>query len=111
MIDSLLYAKMSTHLKRSLNLTYLENSTYDQLVAHLEKDLELSGLQNDGELTIPTMTAVPPNDNQQNTEQTETVCQYCKKKWATSLEIFVKGCKRKWKKEMIFPPEHKTFDI
>ena len=65
MIDSLLYATLPPHLKRSLNLAYLENGTYDQIVAHLERELELSGLENDGELTIPTMTAVPPNDNQQ----------------------------------------------
>ena len=64
MIDSSLYAKLPPHLKRSLNLAYLENGTYDQIVAHLERELELSGLQNDGEFTIPTMTAVPPNDNQ-----------------------------------------------
>ena len=79
MIDSLLYAKLPPHLKRSFNLAYLENGTYGQIVAHLERELELSGLQNDGELTIPTMTAVPPNDNQQNTEQTKIVCHYCKK--------------------------------
>ena len=79
MIDSLLYAKLPPHWKRSLNLAYRENGTYDQIVAHLERELELSGLENDGELTIPTMTAVPPNDNQQNTEQTKVVCHYCKK--------------------------------
>ena len=79
MIDSLLYAKLPPHLKRSLNLTYLENGTYDRIVAHLERELGLSGLENDGELTISTMTAVPPNDNQQNTEQTKVVCHYCKK--------------------------------
>ena len=66
-------------MKRSLNLAYLENGTYDQVVAHLERELELSGLENDGELTIPTMTAVPLNDNQQNTEQTKAICHYCKK--------------------------------
>ena len=69
MIDSLLYAELPPHLKRSLNLAYLENGTYDQIVAHLDRELELSGLENDGELTIPTMAAVPPNDNQQNTER------------------------------------------
>ena len=37
MIDSLLYAKLPPHLKRSLNLAYLENGTYHQIVAHLEK--------------------------------------------------------------------------
>ena len=68
MIDSLLYTKLPPQLSRSLNLAYLENGTYDQIVAHLERELGLSGLDNDGELTIPTMTAVLPNDNQQNTE-------------------------------------------
>ena len=79
LIDSLLYAKLPPHLKRSLNLAYQENGTYDQIVAHLEKVLDLSVLENDGELTMPTMTAVPPSDNQQNTEHTKTVCHYCKK--------------------------------
>ena len=79
MIDSLLYGKLPPHLQQSLNLAYLENGTNDQIVAHLERELELSGLENDGELTIPTMTAVPPNDNQQNTEQTKVTCHYCKK--------------------------------
>ena len=79
MIDSLLYAKLPPHLKRSLNLAHLENGTYDQIVAHLERELELSGLENDGELTIPTMTTVPLNDIQQNTEQTKVICYYCKK--------------------------------
>ena len=94
MIDSLLYAKLPPHLKRSLNLAYLENGTYDQIVAHLEKELELSGLENDGELTIPTMTAVPPNDNQQNTEQTKVVCHYCKK-----AGHVIRECRKRIRKE------------
>ena len=64
MIDSLLYAELPPQVKQSLKLAYLENGTYDQIVAHLERELELSGLENDGDLTIPTMRAVPPNDNQ-----------------------------------------------
>ena len=79
MHDNLFYPKLPRPLKRSLNLAYLVDGTYDQIVAHLEGELELSGSENDGELTIPTMTAVPPNDNQQNTEQAKIVCQYCKK--------------------------------
>ena len=79
MIDSLLYAKLPPHLKRSLNLAYLEKGTYDQIVAHLQRELELSGLEKDGELTTPTMTAIPSNDNQQNTEQTKFICHYCRK--------------------------------
>ena len=94
MIDSLLYAKLPPHLKRSLNLAYLENGTYDQIVAHLERELELSGLESDGELTIPTMTAVPPNDNQQKTEQTKVVCHYCKKPGHV-----IRDCRKRMRKE------------
>ena len=94
MIDSLLYAKLPPHLKRSLNLAHLENGTYDQIVAHLERELELSGLENDGELTIPTMTTVPLNDNQQNTEQTKVVCYYCKKPGHV-----IRDCRTRMRKE------------
>ena len=94
MIDSLLYAKLPPHLKRSLNLAYLENGTYDQIVAHLERELELSGLESDGELTIPKMTAVPPNDSQQNTEQTKVVCHYCKKP-----DHVIRDCRKRMRKE------------
>ena len=94
MRDSLLYAKLPPHFKRSLSLAYLENGTYDQIVAHLEIELGLSGLENDGELTIPTMTAAPPNDNQQNTEQTKIVCHYCKKPGHV-----IRGCRNRMRKE------------
>ena len=94
MIDSLLYAKLPPHLKRSLNLAHLENGTYDQIVAHLEREVELSGLENDGELTIPTMTTVPLNDNQQNTEQTKVVCHYCKKPGHV-----IRECRERMRKE------------
>ena len=94
MIDSLLYAKLPPHLKRSLNLAHLENGTYDQIVAHLERELELSGLENDGELPIPTMTTVPLNDNQQNTEQTKVVCYYCKKPGHV-----IRDCRKRMRKE------------
>ena len=38
LIDSSLYAKLPPHAKRSVNLAYLENGTYDQIVAHLERE-------------------------------------------------------------------------
>ena len=94
MINNLLYAKLPPHLKRSLNLAYLENGTYDQIMAHLERELELSGLENDGELTITTMTAVPPKDNQQNTEQTKLTCHYCEKPGHV-----IRDCRKRMRKE------------
>ena len=94
MIDSLRYAKLPSHSKRSLKLAYLENGTYDQIVAHLKRDLDFSGLENDGELTIPTMTAVPPNDNQKKTEQTKVVCHYCKKPGHV-----IRDCRKRMRKE------------
>ena len=68
MIDSSPYEPFPSLLKRSLNLACLEKVTYDQILAHLEKKLELSGLENDSELSKPTITAVTPNEKQQNTD-------------------------------------------
>ena len=70
---------MPPHLKGSLDLPYLKNGTYDRIVAHLEKELEFSGLDNNRDLSIPTMTAVSPDESQENTEQTKIVCHYCEK--------------------------------
>ena len=41
-IDSLLYAKLPPKLKISVNTARLENGFYDELVAHLERELELT---------------------------------------------------------------------
>ena len=38
MIDSLLYAKLPPKLKRSVNMARLENGSYDEIVAHLERE-------------------------------------------------------------------------
>ena len=83
-------------------------------MAHLERELELSGLENDGELTIPTMTAVLPNDNQQNTEQAKFVCHCCKKPGHV-----IRDCRKRMKKEQqqkndssiqnMKPPTSKSF--
>ena len=43
---------------------------------------------------MPTMTAVPPNDNQQNTEQTKIVCHYCKKPGHV-----IRDCRKRIRKE------------
>ena len=98
-------------MKRSLNLAYLENGTYDQTVAHLEKELKLGGLENDGELTIPKMTAVSPNDNQQNTEQTKTVCHFCEKPGHCIRNCRKKDEKGTRAKKKSLNTKHETVDI
>ena len=43
-IDQFIYAKMPLHLKKSINQAHLKNGTYEQIVTHLEKELELNSL-------------------------------------------------------------------
>ena len=44
-IDQFIYAKMPPHLKKSINQAHLENGTYEQIVTHLERELELNSLE------------------------------------------------------------------
>ena len=56
MIDSLFYAKLPPKLKRSVNMARLENGTYEEIVTHLERELELNGLEDSHDLPITTMS-------------------------------------------------------
>ena len=66
MIENLLYAKMPHHLKKSINQAYLENGTYDQIVKHLEREMELNGLEAD-ETSVKTQMTVTKKE--QNAEK------------------------------------------
>ena len=54
------------HLKESINQAHLENGTYEQIVSHLEKDLETNGLEAPDELQKNT---VNQRTIQQNSEE------------------------------------------
>ena len=43
-IEQFIYAKMPPHLKKTINQAHLENGTYEQIVKHLERELELKRL-------------------------------------------------------------------
>ena len=88
-IDSFLYAKMPPHLASSINLAYLKNGKYDQIVAHLESEVELSGIENDEQLTILTMTATVKGNNENKSDLSKTSCLHCKK-----LGHLTKGCRK-----------------
>ena len=74
-IEQFIYAKMPPHLKRSINQAHLENGTYEQIVTHLEMELELNGLEAPDELQINT---VSHNTADANADRTKPTCHYCK---------------------------------
>ena len=75
-IEQFIYAKMPLHLKKSINQAHLENGTYEKIVTHLEKELELNGLEAPDELQINT---VSDNNVNANVDRTKPTCHYCKK--------------------------------
>ena len=71
-IEQLMYAKMPPHLKTLINQAHLENGTYEQIVSHLEKELELDDLEAPYELQINAAT-------RHNPEEPKLTCRHCKK--------------------------------
>ena len=84
MIDSLLYAKLPPKLKRSVNMARLENATYEEIVTHLERELELNGLEEGDDIPVPTMSTAPtatrPGTGLLSSGIDPNItCNYCKK--------------------------------
>ena len=100
MIDSLLYAKLPPKMKRSVNMARLENGTYEEIVAHLERELELNALEESDDLPIATMASASTSNNNLlsngiNTNK-DAQCSHCK-----ATDHFYKSCpKLKKKKEL-----------
>ena len=89
MIENLLYAKMPPHLKKSNNQAYLENGSYDQIVKHLEREMELYGLEA-YEPLVKTQMTVTKKD--QKTEKSN------KKQLENPQHRLQKQCQRKTSK-------------
>ena len=75
-IEQFIYAKMPPHLKKSNNQAHLENGTYEQIVTHLERELERKGLEAPDELQL---NSVSHNTVNANADRTKPTCHYCKK--------------------------------
>ena len=69
MIESLLYAKMPPHLKRSINQAYLENGKYEQTVRHLEREMELNDLESEDTGVKTQMTVLKKQPDEKTTQQ------------------------------------------
>ena len=63
------------HLKKSINQAQLKNGTYEKIVSHLERKLELNGLEAPDELQINTVTQ---QTTQTNSEKPKPTCHHCK---------------------------------
>ena len=75
-IEQFIYAKMPPHLKKSINQAHLENGTYEQIVTHLERELELNGLEASDELQINTVSQQFTNAN---ADRSKPTCHPCGK--------------------------------
>ena len=75
-IEQLIYAKMPPHLKKLINQAHLENGTHEQIVTHLERELELNGLEalDEQEINIVSQRAT-----HNNADRPKPTCHYCKK--------------------------------
>ena len=75
-IEQFIYAKMPPHLKKSKNQAHLENGTYEQIVTHLEREIELNGLEAPDELPINNVSQQLTNTN---ADRPKPTCNHCKK--------------------------------
>ena len=75
-IEQFIYAKMPPHLKKSTNWAHLENGTCEQIVTHLERELELNGSGAPDELQMNTVSQHARNIN---ADRPKPTCHHCKK--------------------------------
>ena len=75
-IEQFIYAKMPPHLIKSINQAHLENGTYEQIVTHLGRELELNGLEAPDEQQI---NIVSQHATHINADRPKPTCHYCKK--------------------------------
>ena len=67
---------MPPHLKKSINQAHLENGTYEQIVTHLERELELNGLEARDEPPINNVSQQPTNTS---ADRPKLTCHQCNK--------------------------------
>ena len=75
-IEQFIYARMPPHLKKSISQAQLQNGTYEQIVTHLEKELELNGLEAPDELQ---KNLVSQHTTNTITDRPKPTCHHCKK--------------------------------
>ena len=74
-IDEVRYAKMPHHLMKYKKKGFLENGTYEPTFTHLERELELNGLEVSDELQSNTLSQYATK----NSEKPQPRCNDCKR--------------------------------
>ena len=89
MINSLLYAKIPPKLKRAVNMTRLENGTFDEIFTHRERTLELNALEGTDDLPMATMKATSSKSKHLLSIglMADIDCNYCKE-WPYSKRLW-----------------------
>ena len=72
-IELFIYAKMPPHLKKSINQAHLENGTSEQIVSHLDRDLEFNAFEAPNELQLNTVTQQIKKQTLKNPNQLATI--------------------------------------
>ena len=75
-----------------MNTAYLENGTYEEIVQHLERELELNGLEGDNAQAITISTT--QNESRPPRDLSNVDCYFCKEKGH-----FARDCPRLKKKK------------
>ena len=72
-IEHFICGNMPPYLRKSINHVHLENGTYEQIVSHLEMELELNGLEAPDEVQTTTVTQ---HTTKPNPEKHKPTCHY-----------------------------------
>ena len=112
MINNLLYAKLPPHLKRSINISFIENRTYEEIIQHVEGELEYNGLEGDNVTAIIINTTQNTYTRLQNQPfyTSNVVCLSCKEKGHFVQDwVKLKGKNERKQRSGITPFERWTF--
>ena len=71
-IETSFYAKMPPHLKKVLNQARLETESYETMVQHLEREIELNGLATTVDTSITGIHKIEPSLQQQQNKPPKT---------------------------------------
>ena len=59
-IDKTIYPKIPAYVKKILNMAYLENKPYNDIVLHLEREMRLNGVGAPDEVTLVLLNKIEP---------------------------------------------------